>query len=262
MQARFGALSLDHTRPGFITGAPFHAAAELDPFLSEAYARFVLTRPQSGTEAAHARDVVVQTARMVHGLLLKDGRLGHCLATAQLLSRLLNAQGIWNAVINGALGVTLPSTRLSLPALSDLQGTTVTGHAWVLAPPFLVVDVSVQRQPWDEHLPLLPQVVLSEQLEPAHVYADTLLRAEAYAALRRELDRLPTVADVQARVPWLTKALRRLPIGGLRFGDVRLDYLPLSVPLGHAEERSEERLAGHSAQSILQQLTRQAHPRA
>lgn len=250
--ARFRAQGIDPTTPGFIRDQAFLAAAAHDPFLPEAYARLVLSRASSPAECVRARRLVLQTARLVHARLLEDGRLGHCLPTAQVISRLLDAQGVWNVVVNGALGITLPYTRLSLPAIADLQGRTVTGHAWVVAPPFLVVDVSVQRQPWDDHLTLLPQVVLSEQLEPAHVYADTLLRAEAHAALEAALGRSPTVADVQARVPWLTKALRRLPTGAVLFGEVRLDYVPLTVP--SELEAGHLTLAGQPWQTLSQQL--------
>jgi len=159
-----------HTeKPGFYDSPQFLSIERLNPEFLNWYARFVDTQPYTAEYFRRSRHVTTVIAQSLQELLFKDGRQGACVDLSSAFSRMLDQEGIWNYVARGALAIFFPNETginskhfWTIECKSNSQETTAP-HAWLVAPPFLVVDLTIKQQPYPGRERLfLPDSILEE----------------------------------------------------------------------------------------------------
>ena len=165
LTADFTANGIPIDKPGFYDHPQFIAIEKSFPIYLNNYARFVQQRSYDGFYLDRARREIPIIANALHRELLSDGRQGACVDASAALSRILEKEGYWNFVVKGSLTITFASTS-RIPNRyfwSVDQGDFVAGHAWVFAPPFKVLDITIRQQGHTRHeREYLPDSVLAE----------------------------------------------------------------------------------------------------
>ncbi|MCU1500627.1 MAG: hypothetical protein JWM47_4580 [Acidimicrobiales bacterium] len=182
IQRDFLDAGIDVLAPGFYDDPAFSQRESVNPAYLNNYARFVRGRQYSAAYLERAEQVILAVGEILEGELVKEGREGACVDLNMVFSRILDKEGVWNHIVSGSLTVESPSGRLAgFPSLDF--GDFVAGHAWLYAPPFDVVDLTIRQQPYDSPRTkgLLPptifeKVVAPFRIKPTDVCSKALLR--------------------------------------------------------------------------------------
>jgi hypothetical protein len=214
LEAKFRRLGIDFANPGFYDSAEFRAVEHGDPTFLNSYAQYVqrLTLPPEYLE--RARTVVRNTAEFLYHELVADGRRGACVDISSAMLRFLERQGIWCHVVCGGLRVEFPAgSRIRPKWFYPLMRNnhTFTGHAWIYAPPFRLVDLSVSLQPYPpEQQRYLSGYTMVEQCHqpPTQTTIRDLMENELVEDFVRDNRRMPTMDDL---TPALREFMREFP---------------------------------------------------
>lgn len=163
---------INFSKPGFYDEPGFVAAEQRDPAYLERYAQYVHARPYDAAYLARVRPIIEKAARFLHDEVKLDGRQRACADAGMVLARFLEREGVWNCLIKGAARVEFPAgsgieTNYLSPVMLDSNPAN-TGHAWVFAPPFVVVDPTIDLQGWSAtQAAYLDGPALAEKVKPA-----------------------------------------------------------------------------------------------
>jgi hypothetical protein len=235
MPSRLAFLRLDKSKPGFYDDPVFLAAEQKDKTLLDAYAGYIDELTLDADYLNYARERVVRSATFLHERLLEDGRKGACVDVSQVLSRFLEQQGIWNYMVKGANALyPAPHTGLE-PKFhwlfdSDGDPRAVASHAWVCAPPFRIVDLTLGRQEdsGDEDR-YLREPILSEHARPESPRIEELFDPALRAEYQRQLGRPVTMTDLSNVDPGLPAKLHRRGTLQVELPDISLRYVGVAV---------------------------------
>lgn len=224
---------------GFYDQDAFVALEKANPRALELYAQWVLFQPRDQAYDDLVRITVPKLARIVEHRLVQEQGLGACVNVATMMARMLDRLGVWSFAVRGSLTVEIPSKpsegRRYFPECDQIdQPDNVTGHGWVVAPPFLVIDPTLKHQRWVDLSSAiatsLPTVVAEEKgdiIRPRwfDVVSDKLIAA--YHIPAAELtDELPYRFK-----PDLAHIESFLPGRDIRIGALNLRYIAGAVTL-------------------------------
>ncbi len=174
-------LSID--QPGFYDHPSYVRAEQSQPGYINTYARYV--RDQRYTEGYLARSeaIIQAAAAMLNREVIADGRTNLCMAASKVLSRILERERVWNYVVVGAFSVSMRiDGRWQTHSFYPFDVRPVdAAHAWVVAPPFCLVDLTLRQQrypgPAAAYLPdrLLTPYTFSADVTACEVCSPALL---------------------------------------------------------------------------------------
>lgn len=247
--------------PGFYDHPAFAAEEKRNRHFLTTYARFVRERSYSKDYLTSAEQRIRRATELLHGELVRDGRLGACIDASMSLSRMLEREGIWNICIQGALTLTFGSgkkaERLYCQPVDDSDA--VAAHVWLLAPPFEVVDVTISRQPIAENLrKQLPPYVLAKNPRSTLVIANdicsTRYRREA------EADGIKGREIIYAYRPDYREFFVQFPAAEVTHKTVTMKFVPCATGAsdGPLEQITALSLSGRTAFEIYETVIRPA----
>jgi hypothetical protein len=237
---------------GFYDQPAFIAIEREDPRALELYARWVLGRPCDAVYETHARNVVPRLTRLIERRLAAENGVGACVNVATMMARMLDRLKVWSFAVQGSLTVELPLRpdvgRRYFPECDLLDHEdNVTGHGWLVAPPFIVIDPTLKHQQWvglqPEIAECLPDVVAVEHGEivrprwfdvVSHSLIDkySVERADLTAALPYRFK--PDLAQIEQFLPGRDVRIGNLNLryiaGAVKISDVALEQLPCVTP--------------------------------
>lgn len=164
-------LERDSAFPGCYDEPEFLALEKRDSAAAlEAYGRFVVERPVAVAEATRVRRVVGAFAQAVVAHASPDEIRGQCVNLSSALLKVLEAHGCWAFAMRGSVRIRFPrSSRLDTQYLRILDPANVPGlidgHAWVVCPPFEIIDLSLRVQRWRgarEQEQYVPAIIAAE----------------------------------------------------------------------------------------------------
>lgn len=170
LDAKLIAAGIDTSKFGFYDQASSMPAKDL----REAYARWVQLRPRDEAYDAHVRSVVPKLCERIIAAFEADNWHGGCVEASSMMSRMLDRLGVWSFSMLGSTTFDVPSQSLCCGFyrhdFQDFQDA-VLGHAWVVAPPYIVVDATVALQQWGgdpitRYLPPFVAVETARQIDP------------------------------------------------------------------------------------------------
>ncbi len=158
-----------------------------------------------------------------------------------VLSRVLDAEGIWNYVVKGSLTLTLPRSVRPDPIYFwpiDV-GEPKDGHVWVSAPPYDVIDLTVSQQPYSNPAKprMLPPYVALDTINPVTPTVDDIVSAEFQTLMRHQYGVIPPDLHFQLNST-LRDVFAGFPANERRVGRVRMRYVPCAF--GASEDPLEE----------------------
>lgn len=226
--------------PGFCDDPSFLAVERSDPGYLNNYAAFIAKRPYTPEYLSRAQATISKAASLLHSELIQTGRLGACVDISGILSRILDREGIWNCGVKGSLTVTFPSETGIKPRYfwSVDHGNFVAGHAWVFAPPYTVLDVSVKQQPYGEkECAFLPETVLSVETTPATVDVEDIVSPSARMEMLRH--GVPPSQHLYYGAPCIPDIFSAFPpisVPGLHGATLKYSPVAIHAPDGSFEE--------------------------
>lgn len=150
---RFRSDGVDTSRLGFYDQPAFLDQEKANPEYLKLCTRWLARRSLSEGYRRRAGRVVPAVAESVAELFAGSDMEASCLNGSAMLSRVLERAGIWNHVIHGSFVLRVPREGIwrgmQTVDEQDFPGA-VCGHAWVIAPPFHVVDVTIALQRWGD----------------------------------------------------------------------------------------------------------------
>lgn len=153
----FKELENEFKRKGIPTDAPdlydhpnFIKEEQRDSSYLINFAKFVAEKPYADEYLKKAEIIITDVAKILSEQLLANGRQGACVDISGILARILERKGVWCACIKGSCTIDFPqkSNEETTYFWSICQGEMVAGHAWVFAPPFSIVDITLKQQPY------------------------------------------------------------------------------------------------------------------
>lgn len=227
-------LGVDTGRPGFYDDPRFLAAERANPMLLEAYAAFIRTQRFRSDYLDRAEQIIKHTLSFLHERLVQDDQRGKCIDGSMVLMRFLERQGIWAYAVSGALTLVfadetgIPTTYFA-PIMLD-GNPAKAGHVWLVAPPYAIVDLSVQLQPYRHgEAAHLPPYVLAKRMKPCAVEASDLMEPEARQQFAWLNGRVPSLGDIERIDPGLLEKVRTLGAGEVRQAGTRLKYVATAI---------------------------------
>lgn len=166
LEQLFSRFKIKTDEVGFYDDDAFLDAERLSPTFLENYSAYVQLKKYPEAYIKKAATEIPFIAKILHNELVKDGRLGACVDASIVLSRILEREGFWNHIVKGSLTMKFPpEAKLEDRYFWSVDfGEFSAAHAWVVAPPFNVVDVTIQQQPFfkDEGKWLPPYIFQSD----------------------------------------------------------------------------------------------------
>jgi hypothetical protein len=150
-----------------------------------------------------------------------------------MMPRILDRLGIWSFGLKGSLTMEVPAREIwrgqALIDEPDFNGAEL-GHAWVVAPPFEIVDptIRLQNPPGDEICEYIPQVVAIDTARRVRPSVTDIVAAEIrarYAVIEGSED-----PQLHYRLnPSLREFSRNFPTLETTVGELTLRYVPAGV---------------------------------
>jgi hypothetical protein len=226
----FSRLGIPIESPGFYDHPRFIEQEKMQGDFLELYAAYVQKRHYEPDYLEYSRGVITKCAEILHRELVQDERLGACIDASMVLSRILENEGIWNYVAHGALTIEFPS-RSRIPTLFFWpvdEGEFQAAHAWLIAPPFLLVDIVIKRQPYEHGISdYLPEIVLANEANPSRASDDDLFSPYAQAHFRAQ--GIPRSMLITRITPHLPQFWSVFPPRKFRNRDSSIKYTPIGI---------------------------------
>lgn len=162
---------IESNQIGFYNHPNFIKIEEKYPEYLNNYARFVQENIYSEQYLEKARREIPIIVDSLYNELALDERKGACVDIANILSKILEKEGYWNFLIKGSLTIQFPKkSRIDDRYFWSVDtNDVVAGHAWVYAPPFKIIDITVKQQEYsNEEFKYLPKLVVSEKYTPVN----------------------------------------------------------------------------------------------
>lgn len=159
--------------PGFCDHGEFLRCEQNEnPEYLNNYAAFISKMNFTDDYLRDARLKIGKISSLLSDELLKSGRQGACVDISGILGRILAAEGIWNCIVKGSVTTFFPAgSGVKTKYLWSIDsGDFTAGHAWIFAPPFQIVDLTIGQQSYSaRESSFFPTVVLSEERSPVEV---------------------------------------------------------------------------------------------
>jgi hypothetical protein len=230
IETKLRSAGIDFSKPGFYDDPAFLLMETQEPSLLEIYADYIESIDWSEEYIAHARQTILSLTAFMHHRLREDGRLGACIDTSLALSRMLEREGVWNYPVKGATSLVFEAqsglARRSFEAILTSANEAKTGHVWLCAPPFRVVDVTIKHQQYYDHASdLIPTIILAENPERSSVELWELVESPAIDEFEKEHARQPTLDDY----PDVMESIRKFGSYRIYTPAVNLNYIFIGV---------------------------------
>ncbi|NQY07877.1 MAG: hypothetical protein HRT68_17195, partial [Flavobacteriaceae bacterium] len=145
-------------------------------------------------------------------------------------SRILEREGFWNYIVKGSLTVSFPKgSGISDRYLWSIdQGEFSAGHAWVVAPPFGVIDLTIKQQERDSNeSKYFPEFIMSETLASDAAQMEDIISPEVRIYLQSQgLNSSNMISRVN---PVLEKVLSTFKSGSVMHNNTRFKYIPVAL---------------------------------
>lgn len=225
----------------FYNQTPFLEQEKTDPRYARHLSRWLSRRPMSDSYRSRVSRVVPAVAERAATLFEESDMVASCVNGSFMLSKVLERAGIWNHVIHGSVVMEVASQGIwrGFHTADDKDfPDAFLGHAWVFAPPYHVVDVTIAKQRWDdEERPFVPAHIISRFTSRLDVQLNDVVATRLYPRLndhpswgKRQLiyDLLPELHEMEGDIAPM----------GVAVEETKIRYIPVSIiiPEGPLEQ--------------------------
>lgn len=228
LEQLFRERGINFADPGFYDLPAFQRCEREDSRFLENYAEYIHLRSFDRNYLDRARPLILDLANFLATELRADGRKGACIDASGAMMRMLEREGVWSCMVGGAAIVSFPpetglNPRYFWPIVHP-DNLAKTGHMWLFAPPFKVVDITLFMQDWNqrqaEHI---PDVIAVDQWQPAQTDIGDLMEDELVELILKETRRAPTMENVGVAT---RLTMQKLAPFSISIADARVKYVP------------------------------------
>jgi hypothetical protein len=253
-------LGIDTSKPGFYDSPAFQTQAQSNLYFAETYARFVKLRPITEAYEARVKMIVPRLCQLIVDVFKADRWEGGCLEASWMMSRMLDRLGIWNYTPIGSVTFEVEHKGLCCGFYRhDFKDfpEAILGHAWVVAPPFKLVDatVSLQRLGDDPIREYLPVCVSALEVTPLKLEVSDIISfrmRESFLSWEGSLDEALHLR-LDRRLGHFAETF---PPSRIDHGALMIRYVPLEINLCDLplEEINADAHLGRPAKVIWQDI--------
>lgn len=258
----FQGLGISIDKPGFYDDPRFIAAEKQNPQLLNTYAEYVIKRPYDQQYLDRAEKIIKATAKFLYSRLEQADALSKCIDASMMAMRILERYGIWCIMAQGALTIEFdPKTNIDSRYFQPLVLSTssvATGHAWLYAPPFKVMDLTVSLQPYPSEVKkILPKYILEKTTAPATYSIIDIMDNDAALAFVSSSRRMPTLEDLDTINPGLRDVIDHFGPQVLKRNSTSFKYITTSGTASDdtLEQQKNLTLGGKSPIDLFTELT-------
>jgi hypothetical protein len=256
LDAELTAAGLDTSQFGFYDQPSSIAPKDLH----RKYARWVSLRPRDAAYDAHVRAVVPMLCHLIIAAFEADNWHGGCVEASTMMSRMLDRLGVWSFSVLGSTTFEVETLGLACGFykhdFQDFQDA-VLGHAWVVIPPYGVVDATVCLQQWgdDPITQFLPEFVAEETVR---CIAPDVSDVVSWR-MRNSMSQMDEFLDPQLHLrlePDLLKFGMDFPAVQIADGPLNMRYVPVEIFMseGPLETINEGGVIGRTGGQIWDQV--------
>ena len=240
LQELFAKLKIDTGSPGFYDDPHFIQQEKADANFLETYARFVELRPYETEYLQRVRCELPLIFETFRREVATAGADGACIDASNVLSRMLDREGIWNYGVKGSVTIHFSKTS-GIPPLYfwsyDIHPESRpvgAAHAWIVAPPFRVVDLTIKYQPYERGRDMLPEGVLAENADLAaadfkDMFSEEYLEQRGLPYMFILAAKMSSADVIKALVPRLIEFQEFFHASSIECPAVRLKYVPIAI---------------------------------
>ena len=230
---------IDYSKPGFYDNPNFIAIEKYCPSFLEIYADYINSMNFSSGYLMNARNVALEVTKFVYDKLGLDGLKGVCLDVCGIISRFLEREGIWNYIIKGGLTISFDKntglTTTYCAPIMTYDNPSVLGHAWVIAPPFRVIDVAFSHQKYTRgEEKYLHGFIAKEDVMKATWQIEDLMDMDAINVFVEQNRRYPAIKDIDTLCPGFTSRINKYGIFQVELPKAVLKYTSCGVSFSEA----------------------------
>jgi hypothetical protein len=257
IQRDFLEAGIDVSSPGFYDDPAFSERESRNPNYLNNYARFVRGKHYAADYLKKAEQVIRTVGDILEAELVKEGRQGACVDLNMVFSRILDREGVWNHIVSGSLAVEADGESVAnFPSLDF--GEFAAGHAWVYAPPFDVVDLTIRQQPYysPRAKAILPPTIFEKSVTPFRVQP-TDVCSKAVLKMTAEQG-IPDDKAIFALEPHLRQFFPLFPCNMVKRERTAFRYVPVAVSASDAplEKIVNFPMNGRFAAQIYEELVK------
>jgi hypothetical protein len=226
-------LGVDTDQFGFFDQPAFVTQEQHDSTFLIQYALWVNSRPRTQQYDERVRKIVPFLAEYLADLFEREGMQRSCVHVSSMMTRILDRLGVWSFSLHGSMIAEVASKALwrgqSMCDIQDFPGAEV-GHAWVVAPPYVVVDATIRLQNplGDPMNAFTPHIVTVEDAPLIKPTIDDVVSGKLQEEFRRTEGRFDSQLHHRL-VPGLRSFSREFPSREIRIGDMALRYVPSAI---------------------------------
>ncbi len=229
-QAFFKEHKIDTSHPGFYDHPAFLKLEQSYPEILNSYASFVEKQLYEESYLTKTSNKIKIITELLYQELLRDGRLGACVDMSMALSRILEVEKIWNYAVKGSLTIRF-NKNLGLRDkyfYSLDTGNFVAGHAWVVAPPFKIIDLTLNRQAsMGVEQKLIPKYIL--ETNAVRELFDSKDLINPIIPLARHKSKANELVVIQNIFPSLKSSPDLFFPSAVTLNDVKFKYSPIGI---------------------------------
>lgn len=170
IQEIFTSKNINFSKPGFYNEPNFINEERKNSSFLQQYGLYIQYQQFDKKYLEHVEEVLPRVAQALVLELKEDGRLGACVDMSTSLMKVLELHDIWSVLVVGAFNANYPDPQITekyfwhLDSRDTPFNAIMPGHAWLYCPPFIVVDLSLQMQPYKQgQEKYIPDLVLQKE---------------------------------------------------------------------------------------------------
>ncbi|WP_209427605.1 hypothetical protein [Pararhodobacter sp. SW119] len=230
---RLRRLGIDTAKFGFYDQPAFLAEERHNGEFLDQYAIWVKSRPRTAEYDERVRDIVPRLAELLADLFERRNMHRSCVHASSMMQRILDRLGVWSYGLKGSMIMEVECEDLwrgqCMCDTSDFAGAEL-GHAWVVAPPFEILDptIRLQNPPGDAMNRFTPPIVVVEGASLIRPTIDDVIGAELRELYAQSEGR--TDEQLHHRlIPHLKEFGRNFPSREVKIEELTLRYVPAGV---------------------------------
>ena len=247
LEQKFAALGLDTSKLEFYNAPGFLNEERCHPELLWDYEEFVIKRKYPPEYEARARQAIPKILDHLFNELVRDGRLGACLDVCLSACKILERYGFWNIVQTGSFTSVLPDAPTRKirywPEFAPQGSKASVGHAWLIAPPFKLIDLTLTRHEQNEDMrTMLPSYIIATEVGQVEgVSFEDMVDIDLKAQWTRQKLPIPSIHELMKHNEPVSRHLTRFHPFSVTHGTATLKYFPVRPTL--PEEKFEDQKA-------------------
>jgi hypothetical protein len=256
----FRQLNINTENPGFYNDPNFVKIEKNNPdFLSE-YNRYVVAKKYHEDYLARSRKIINIVCKILFDELKKDSRLGACIDICQVITKILEKEKIWCCMFSGSMTLQFEDD-LHIPNRYFWyldEGEYDVPHAWIYAPPYKIVDISISLQKYDKReSSYIPEYVLKEKVVKAMALPIDIINPKQSVMYNKPI--MDILYDLTSCYPNIKKIMGDFPPSEVNYENCSVKYIPIltGAPEGELENLECINFSGKSAFEVYQEMIKQ-----